>query len=239
MGAIRGTRTILILFFRVSVEGLFWPRCRLSCIPQAPPLPETPRRKTAWNRRRESAISGARVTVNYLDAWVSRSASHLRIPGLASKRENQSWNRFYAGTSPVANYLISTVAPASVNFFLMVSASSFETPSFTVFGAPSTRSLASFKPRLVTSRTALITLILLAPTAVRTTANSVFSSAGAAAAAAAAASHHDRGCRRCRNAQTLFQFLYQCCRIQQRQANDLFFNCCKSAMCFSTFSLLL
>src|ERR1700685_96100 len=81
-------------------------------------------------------------------------------------------------------YLTSTVAPASVNFFLMVSASSLETPSFTVLGAPSTRSLASFKPRLVTSRTALITLILLAPTSFRTTANSVFSSAGAAPAAA-------------------------------------------------------
>src|SRR5579864_2277540 len=82
-------------------------------------------------------------------------------------------------------YFTSTVAPASVNFFLIVSASSFETPSFTFFGAPSTRSLASFRPRLVTSRTALITLILLAPTSLRTTVNSVFSSAGAAAPAAA------------------------------------------------------
>src|SRR5271165_5206813 len=80
-------------------------------------------------------------------------------------------------------YLTSTVAPASVNFFLMASASSLFTPSLMGFGAPSTRSLASFKPRLVTSRTALMTLILLAPTAVRTTVNSVFSSTGAAAAA--------------------------------------------------------
>src|SRR5262249_55177213 len=82
-------------------------------------------------------------------------------------------------------YFTSTVAPASVNFFLMVSASSLETFSFTFLGAPSTRSLASFKPRLVTSRTALITLILLAPALVRTTVNSVFSSAAAAPAAAA------------------------------------------------------
>src|SRR5271170_2504243 len=80
------------------------------------------------------------------------------------------------------SYLISTLAPASSNFFLMVAASSLLTPSLTVLGAPSTRSLASFKPRLVTSRTALMTLILLPPTSVRTTANSVFSSAGAAAA---------------------------------------------------------
>src|ERR1700683_3447550 len=81
------------------------------------------------------------------------------------------------------SYFTSTTAPASVNFFLMVSASSLETPSLILFGAPSTSSLASFNPRLVTSRTALITLILFAPTAVRTTVNSVFSSTGAAAAA--------------------------------------------------------
>src|SRR5215469_15809835 len=74
------------------------------------------------------------------------------------------------------NYFTSTVAPASVNFFLIVSASSLFTPSLIGFGAPSTRSLASFRPRLVTSRTALITLILLAPAPVRTTVNSVFSS---------------------------------------------------------------
>src|SRR5215510_9029883 len=84
----------------------------------------------------------------------------------------------------LAAYLISTVAPASVNFFLIASASSLLTPSLTGFGAPSTRSFASFKPRFVISRTALITPILLPPTAVRTTLNSVFSSAGAAAAAA-------------------------------------------------------
>src|SRR5437773_3967155 len=80
-------------------------------------------------------------------------------------------------------YLTSTVAPASTNFFLMVSASSLLTPSLIGLGAPSTKSLASFRPRLVTSRTALITLILLAPTTVRTTENSVFSSAAGAAAA--------------------------------------------------------
>jgi len=40
-------------------------------------------------------------------------------------------------------YLISIVAPASSNFFLIDSASSFETPSLTVAGADSTRSLPS------------------------------------------------------------------------------------------------
>src|SRR5258708_11421984 len=55
------------------------------------------------------------------------------------------------------NYLTSTVAPASVRFCLIVSASSFEMASFTAFGAASTTSLAPFKPRAVTSRTTLIT----------------------------------------------------------------------------------
>src|SRR6266436_1550817 len=83
------------------------------------------------------------------------------------------------------HYLISTLAPASSNFFLMAVASSLFTPSLTVLGAPSTRSFASLRPRLVTSRTALMTLILLPPTSVSTTENSVFSSTGAAPPAAA------------------------------------------------------
>src|SRR5438876_8399459 len=93
--------------------------------------------------------------------------------------DTASWPRSTRGPC----YLISTLAPASSNFFLMAAASSLFTPSLTVLGAPSTRSLASFRPRLVTSRTALMTLILLPPTSVSTTVNSVFSSAGAAAAA--------------------------------------------------------
>src|SRR5258706_3325553 len=56
-------------------------------------------------------------------------------------------------------YLTSTVAPASASFCLTVSASSLETPSFTAFGAASTRSFASFRPSAVTSRTTLMTLI--------------------------------------------------------------------------------
>src|SRR6266702_3204973 len=57
-------------------------------------------------------------------------------------------------------YFTSTVAPASVNFFLMFSDSSLLMPSLMVLGAPSTRSFASLRPRLVTSRAALMTLIL-------------------------------------------------------------------------------
>src|SRR5690606_4114106 len=85
------------------------------------------------------------------------------------------------------DYLSSAFAPASSSFFLAASASALATPSLTGFGAPSTRSLASFKPRPVNSRTALMTLTLLAPASARTTVNSVCSSAAAAPPAAGAA----------------------------------------------------
>src|SRR5438105_3947424 len=81
-----------------------------------------------------------------------------------------------------ADYLISTLAPPSSNCFLNFAASSLDTFSFTGLGAPSTRSLASFRPRPVSSRTVLITLIFDAPASFRTTVNSVFSSTSAGAA---------------------------------------------------------
>ena len=63
--------------------------------------------------------------------------------------------------------MISTFAPASSNSFLSASASSLETPSFKLAGADSTKSLASFKPKPVAPRTALITATLLAPASAR------------------------------------------------------------------------
>src|SRR6266852_4216359 len=108
-------------------------------------------------------------------------------PRSSYEPKKNDWNLEPLPSVGAALYLTSTVAPTSSNFFLMLAASSLETPSLTTFGAPSTRSLASFRPRLVTSRTTLITLIFLSPAAMRWTANSVFSSAGAAAAPAAGA----------------------------------------------------
>ena len=55
------------------------------------------------------------------------------------------------------SYFTSTTAPASSSLALALSASSLERPSFTLVGAPSTKSFASFKPSEVSSRTALIT----------------------------------------------------------------------------------
>jgi hypothetical protein len=57
------------------------------------------------------------------------------------------------------SYLTSTVAPTSSSCALIESASSCGTPSLTGFGAPSTRSLASLRPRPVIARTTLITWI--------------------------------------------------------------------------------
>src|SRR5262245_13983026 len=75
------------------------------------------------------------------------------------------------------DYLIETVAPDSSSSFLSFSASALESPSLTLLGTPSTRSLASLRPRPVAPRTTLMTAILLAPKPSRTTSNSVFSAA--------------------------------------------------------------
>jgi hypothetical protein len=69
----------------------------------------------------------------------------------------------------------------------MSAASPLATFSLTALGAPSTRSLASLRPRPVSSRTTLITWIFFSPAALRTTSNSVCSSAAAAPPAAAPA----------------------------------------------------
>ena len=55
------------------------------------------------------------------------------------------------------SYFSSTLAPASSIAFFRFSASSLDMPSFKVEGTPSTRSLASFKPRPQASLTALTT----------------------------------------------------------------------------------
>ena len=76
-------------------------------------------------------------------------------------------------------YLSSTFAPASSSFAFAASASSFDTPSLIFEGSSSAADFASLRPSPVNSLIALITLIFLAPTSVRTTSNSVFSSASA------------------------------------------------------------
>src|SRR5439155_7356063 len=88
--------------------------------------------------------------------------------------------------SPNSRYLSSTAPPASSSFFFIASASAFAIPSLTGLGALSTRSLASFKPRLVSSRTTFMTLIFFSRALVNTTSNSFFSGAAAGLPVAAA-----------------------------------------------------
>src|SRR5690348_18497102 len=84
---------------------------------------------------------------------------------------------------PSRAYFSSTAAPCASSFFLISSASCLDTPSFTVPGAPSTRSLASLRPRLVIARISLMTWIFFSPPPLRMTVNSAFSSAAGEAPA--------------------------------------------------------
>ena len=93
----------------------------------------------------------------------------------------------YSGNSSQQEpyYLSSTLAPASSIAFLRFSASAFEIPSLILEGAPSTRSLASLRPRPQASLTAFTTASLAPPTSARTTSKESFSSAAAASPPAA------------------------------------------------------
>ena len=73
-----------------------------------------------------------------------------------------------ADRRPPAGLLELDGAPAASSWALAFSASSLEAFSRTGCGALSTRSLASFSPRLVSARTSLMTLIFLSPAAVMT-----------------------------------------------------------------------
>src|SRR5690606_23229791 len=81
-------------------------------------------------------------------------------------------------------YLISTSAPASVSLACSASASSFEVPSLKGFGAASTKSLPSFKPRPVSSLTSFTTANLMAPADFRITSKDVLAAASSAGAPA-------------------------------------------------------
>src|SRR3954452_732955 len=103
-------------------------------------------------------------------------------PERGTARDGARAVRTFSGHA-AGNYLTSTVAPASASLVLAASAASLVAFSRTGLGAPSTRSLASFRPRLVSSRTTLMTWIFCAPASVRMTSNSSFSSSTGAAAA--------------------------------------------------------
>src|SRR3970282_2094525 len=114
--------------------------------------------------------ASAELDTRFMDIGETPGPAPGRVPGSEGCGSGQG----PGGTDgPGRRYFKAILAPASENFFLISSASALDTPSFTVLGAPSTRSLASFRPRLVTSRTTLMTLIFFAPVSLSTTVNSV------------------------------------------------------------------
>lgn len=132
---------------------------------------ETPRRATSppqtspglQNRKRTTPVRESRGRP------VSRAQKRRRAhPGPQKTEAHASISREKPGLAPcggvecrptwtASDYLISTLAPAASSFALICSASSLLAPVFTALGAPSTRSLASFRPRPVRARTSLIT----------------------------------------------------------------------------------
>ena len=80
-----------------------------------------------------------------------KAAMADRPPAMRQRRPRTAPSRlttWFGAESRGQTYLSSTCAPASSNFFLISSASSFDTASLIVAGADSTRSLASLRPRL-------------------------------------------------------------------------------------------
>src|SRR5712692_1010532 len=92
------------------------------------------------------------------------TAARNDLPGIAAHTAAGGPKRAHEFVKSTGLDLRTRIPLARSALFLRRAASSLLIPSLTVFGAPSTRSLASFRPRLVTSRTALMTLILLPPT---------------------------------------------------------------------------
>src|SRR5260370_18389012 len=105
--------------------------------------------------------------------WLSRMASRMALRMALRTRETRASGHVCVAVGPglllflvflvflVAAYLTVTVAPAPSRAVRALSALSLLTFSSTVLGAPSTRSLASFRPRLVRLRTSLMSWIFL------------------------------------------------------------------------------
>ena len=177
-----------------------------------------PHRRDRASRELETASTGgnpARIPARHLDI-LARPAG--RPTGLTARR---------ARVASDAPHLTSTVAPFSSSTFLILSASSLLTPSLTTFGAPSTRSLASFRPRPVMVRISLMTLIFLSPAAFEDDGEFrlLLGRGGGGAAASRRRRRRDR--RRGGNAPLLFQHLGELGGFQDGQAGELVNELCE------------
>src|ERR1700685_4244637 len=110
--------------------------------------------------RRRAARTGCAQRVRQLEAARATTVLGRRYSGTSVRPEGRP---AFVADSFVADYLISTFAPAASSSALSLSASALGRPVLTGLGAPSTRSLASFKPRLVAARTTFMTLIFFLP----------------------------------------------------------------------------
>ena len=198
----------------------------LALIDRATILASRPRRHGDADRRRTATRTRSRRLrgrITEMSSDVPRSRG--RVTSRLSIRAVAHGGAVHAEQTRrrrAARYLTDTVAPASSSSFLSFSASSLEMPSLTLLGTPSTRSLASFRPRPVTARTTLMTSIFLSPKPSRTTSNSVFSSDRRPRAAVAGRAGHHHGAAGGRlDAVHVLQVVAQLLGLLQRQADDL------------------
>src|SRR6185312_1967192 len=138
-----------------------------------------PGRLVRWSRidHRRPAQDGCRPIHE-----TRRAAIRVGSPPAATRSCPGSLSRARAGGT--SGHLRVTLAPSPSSFAFAFSAVSLLTFSRMAFGADSTASLASLRPRPVSSRTTLMTWIFLPPSASRTTSNSSFSGSASAAAGA-------------------------------------------------------
>lgn len=92
----------------------------------------------------------------------SEATRGASLPGATATSESAG-QPVSSSATHTGGHLSSTEPPAASISCLIFSASSLGTPSLIGFGALSTNSLASFRPRPVSARTTLITAILLSP----------------------------------------------------------------------------
>ena len=118
-------------------------------------------------------------------------------------------------------YLIETFAPASSSSFFSFSASSFEMPSLTLLGTPSTRSLASFRPRPVAADYLDDADLLIAESFQHDVEFGLFGSRRRAAATIGRSGHHHRAAGSRLDAVGVFQVVAQLFGLLQGQAHDL------------------
>jgi hypothetical protein len=130
------------------------------------------------------------------------------------------------------HYLTSTVAPCFFQHLLDLGGFVLDTPSLTVFGAPSTRSLASFRPEAGDGADFLDHVDLLVAAAVRMTVNSVCSSTGRRRRRRATG-RRPRPARR-RRRPTSLRAAWTARRLRERSGGQLVNQFARSAICKSS-----